>query len=92
MTLVCKGGKLKWREELECYTVYNYDTDDLFRVPETAIDILEMADGEHTVDQIIRSILEKNQLSDQDSYQEVEEFIQILIQKQLLKLEENKVG
>jgi len=84
---VIKCGKLKWREEYDFYTLYNFNTDDLFRVPKAAIDILEYVDGNNTAKQIIDNVIEKNGYSN-EVYQKLFEYMKLLEKKEIIKMVE----
>lgn len=79
------NGKLKWREEYKGFTVYNFDTDDLFSVPKTAIDVFELADGEKTINDIISHLIQANNLKEVDRSRLLS-YIQTLLNKKLLCL------
>jgi hypothetical protein len=78
-----KGGRLRWRREEDTFTLYNYDTDDLFEVPEAAITILELADGQRRADEVVRAVTERHGDLSAD---EVEAYIQELAEAQLVKV------
>lgn len=84
---VVKCGKLKWREEYDSYTLYNFNTDDLFSVPKTAIDILEYADGSNTAGQIIDNVIKKNGYTN-DVYQKLFDYMKLLEKKEIIKMVE----
>ncbi|MBE5966822.1 MAG: hypothetical protein E7255_07630 [Lachnospiraceae bacterium] len=80
---VSLNGKIKWRNEYDFFTVYHFETDDLFKVPKTAIDILEVADGTKSIDEIINYVIRINNLNT-SVYQKIYEYIDLLNQKELI--------
>jgi hypothetical protein len=82
---VSLNGKIKWRNEYDFYTIYHFETDDLFKVPKTAIEILEVADGTKSIDEIINLIINKNNF-EISCYQKIYEYIDLLNQKELIIL------
>lgn len=80
---VDKAGRLRWREEVGFFTIYNYDTDDLFEVPAPAIAILSRADGNLAIPSIVDAVLmEFPELS----AEQVTAYVYELIDNRLLKL------
>lgn len=80
---VDKAGRLRWREEAGFYTIYNYDTDDLFEVPPPAIAILKTADGSLSIPALVAGVLEE---FPELSADEVTLYVHELIDNELLKL------
>lgn len=80
---VDKAGRLRWREEVGFFTVYNYDTDDLFEVPAPAIAILGRADGSLAIPSIVDAVLTE---FPELSADQVTAYIHELIDNGLLKL------
>ena len=78
-------GKMKWREEDGWYTLYNFDDDELYEVSNYAIDIIELSDGEKTIQEIIGEILKKYQISE-EHFEEFFDFVVLLISKNILKV------
>ena len=77
--LVKVAPDLKWR------TDYNFKTDDLFKAPFIANDILKLADGNHTVDEIINYLFKENKVTQSDANRyKLIEYINDLIQRDIL--------
>lgn len=78
-----KNGRLRWRQEEGYYTVYNYDSDDLFEVPETAITIFGLANADLDVSEVVDRVLHKHP---DLGRLEVKEYVRELVEAGLLKL------
>lgn len=54
--------KLRWRKDFNFITVYNFETDDVYKVPLIVVDIFDNADGCNSINEIIDIVLEKNNI------------------------------
>lgn len=83
--LVKVAPVLKWRTDYNFITIYNFKTDDLFKAPFIANDILKLADGNHTVDEIINYLFKENKVTQSDANRyKLIEYINDLIQRDIL--------
>ena len=74
---------LKWRDEDVCFTVYNFDTDELFQTSRTGIDILQISAEPIDEEKCIDYIINKFSL-DEEKRVKIAMFIQLLVNKQLI--------
>lgn len=82
-SIVKLTGKMKWREEEGCYTLYNFEDYELYEVSNYTIDIVELSYGEKNVQEIIGEILKKYQISE-EHFNEFFDYITLLISKKIL--------
>ncbi|MDR1769421.1 MAG: hypothetical protein LBS02_02130 [Hungatella sp.] len=77
--------ELRWRQDYNFITIYNFKTDDLFKAPCVANDILILADGKHTVEDIINYLLNEKIVSQSEANRiKLEEYINDLITRNIL--------
>lgn len=79
--------ELRWRQDYNFITIYNFKTDDLFKAPCVANDILNLADGRHTIEDIINYLFnEKIVNQSETNIIKLEKYINDLITRNILIL------
>jgi hypothetical protein len=77
--------KLRWRKDYDAVTVYNFETDDLFRLPPIALDILENANGDYEIEEITEIVINNNNLKrSEELIEKINNYIESLVSKKIL--------
>ena len=61
--LISTVPNLRWRKDYNFVTIYNFDTDDLFKAPAIAKNILELCDGTRTKEEIVECLVDNKVLN-----------------------------
>ncbi|MBS6262580.1 MAG: hypothetical protein KH549_05455 [Clostridium sp.] len=80
-----KLDNVKWRKDFEFITIYNYNTDDLFKASKITGEILELSDGTRSIDEVIDELINNSKVEILDSTREkLEKYIKSLIEKEVI--------
>jgi len=83
MSSIIRSQNIKWRDEDICFTVYNFDTDELFQTSHIGIDILETCKNFISIENCAERVMEKNNITEEKK-EKIIRFIHLLINKQLI--------
>lgn len=82
---ITTAPNLRFRKDYNFVTIYNFDTDDLFKAPLIAKNVLNHCDGTHTNEEIVECLVKDGILrNNEKDKQKMSEYIDDLIKKGIL--------